>query len=104
MREQLKWYDEKADNSPWLDALAELRQRAAREGYCYQHAQRFDLARYPSIRSSSRRQSPARASMMRNMRGESTSVRVARIPGNSDRRERKPCRTAMPRSSRNARI
>jgi len=32
MREQLKWYDEKADNSPWLDALAELRQRAAREG------------------------------------------------------------------------
>src|SRR5205823_128882 len=41
----------------------------------------------PSIRSSSRRQSPARSSMMRNMRGESTSVRVARIPGNSDRRE-----------------
>src|SRR4030095_16181069 len=31
MREQLKWYDDKADNSPWLDALAELRQRAARE-------------------------------------------------------------------------
>lgn len=28
MREQLKWYDESADNSPWLDALAELRQRA----------------------------------------------------------------------------
>jgi hypothetical protein len=21
MREQLKWYDDKADNSPWLDAL-----------------------------------------------------------------------------------
>ena len=31
MREQLKWYDEKAHNSPWLDALAELRQRATRE-------------------------------------------------------------------------
>jgi hypothetical protein len=30
MREQLKWYDEEADNSPWLDALAELRQRATR--------------------------------------------------------------------------
>ena len=30
MREQLKWYDESADNSPWLDALAELRQRATR--------------------------------------------------------------------------
>ena len=27
MREQLKWYDEKAHNSPWLDALAELRQQ-----------------------------------------------------------------------------
>ncbi|WP_308163851.1 hypothetical protein [Bradyrhizobium sp. SRL28] len=27
MRGQLQWYDEKADNSPWLDALAELRQR-----------------------------------------------------------------------------
>jgi len=24
MREQLKWHDDKADNSPWLDALAEL--------------------------------------------------------------------------------
>src|SRR5437764_410116 len=33
--------------------------------------------------------------MMRNMRGESTSVRVARIPGNSDRRELRPCRTAV---------
>jgi hypothetical protein len=39
MREQLKWYDESADNSPWLDALAELRQRATREGHCYQHVQ-----------------------------------------------------------------
>jgi hypothetical protein len=33
MRELLKWYDDKApDNSPWIDALAELRQRATREG------------------------------------------------------------------------
>jgi len=24
-----------ADNSPWFDALAELRQRATREGHCY---------------------------------------------------------------------
>ena len=31
------------------------------------------------MRSSSRRQSPARSSMTRNMRGESTSVRFARI-------------------------
>lgn len=39
MREQLKWYDDNADNSPWIDALAELRQRAAREGHCFQHVQ-----------------------------------------------------------------
>ena len=26
----LQWYDEKADNPPWIDALAELRQRATR--------------------------------------------------------------------------
>jgi len=32
MREQLKGCVEKADNPPWPDALAELRQRAAREG------------------------------------------------------------------------
>ena len=35
MREQLKWYNEKADNSPWINALAELRQRATREGHCF---------------------------------------------------------------------
>jgi hypothetical protein len=39
MAETLQWYEEKADNSPWIDALAELRQRATREGYCYQHVQ-----------------------------------------------------------------
>ncbi|WOH47451.1 hypothetical protein [Bradyrhizobium sp. sBnM-33] len=44
MRDQLKWYDDKADNSAWLDALAELRQRAAREGYCYQHVQAITVA------------------------------------------------------------
>ena len=44
MREQLKWYDDKADNSPWLDALAELRQRATREGHCYQHVQAITVA------------------------------------------------------------
>jgi hypothetical protein len=44
MREQLKWYDEKADNSAWIDALAELRQRATREGHCYQHVQAITVA------------------------------------------------------------
>jgi hypothetical protein len=39
----LQWYDEKADNAPWIDALAELRQRATREGHCYQHSRRSPL-------------------------------------------------------------
>jgi hypothetical protein len=44
MHEPLKWYDEEAANSPWLEALAELRQRAAREGHCYQHVQAITVA------------------------------------------------------------
>jgi hypothetical protein len=44
MREPLKCYDEEAANSPWLEALAELRQRAAREGHCYQHVQAITAA------------------------------------------------------------
>ncbi|WP_202639089.1 hypothetical protein [Bradyrhizobium sp. CCBAU 051011] len=44
MREQLKWYGDKADDSPWIRALAELRQRAAREGHCYQHVQAITVA------------------------------------------------------------
>ena len=45
MAEPLKWYDEKADNSPWIEALAELRQRATREeGHCYQHVQAITVA------------------------------------------------------------
>jgi hypothetical protein len=36
----LKWYDTTAkDNSPWINALAEVRHRATREGYCYAHIQ-----------------------------------------------------------------
>ena len=56
------------------------------------------------MRSSSRCQSPASSSMMRIMRGDSTSERLARMLGNSVRRKRGPCRTATPRSSRKARI
>jgi hypothetical protein len=45
MPDPLKWYDDKAaDNSPWLNALAEVRQRATREGYCYQHVQAITVA------------------------------------------------------------
>ena len=44
MGEQLKWYDEKADNPPWLHALAELRWQATREGFCAQHVQAITIA------------------------------------------------------------
>jgi hypothetical protein len=35
----VKWYDDIADNPPWIKALAEVRRRATREGYCYHHVQ-----------------------------------------------------------------
>jgi hypothetical protein len=40
----LKWYDDKAENPSWIKALAEVRHRAAREGYCYQHVQAIIVA------------------------------------------------------------
>ena len=58
----------------------------------------------PSTRPSSRRQSLARSSMTRTMRGDRTSCGVANMRGNSARKKRNPCRTAMPRSNRKARI
>ena len=57
-----------------------------------------------SIRSSSCRQSPARSATMRTIRGERTSVRLARMSGSAWRRKRSPCRTMMPRSRRKPRI
>lgn len=44
MGEPLKWYDQKADNPPWIDALAELRHRATREGHCALHVQAITIA------------------------------------------------------------
>jgi hypothetical protein len=44
MAETLRWYDEEAESSRWIKALAELRQRATREGYCYQHVQAITVA------------------------------------------------------------
>ena len=38
MFEPIKWYDDKADNPPWIKALAEVRRLAPREG-CYHHVQ-----------------------------------------------------------------
>ena len=42
--EPLQWYDGKADNPPWISALAEVRHRATREGWCYQHVQAIIVA------------------------------------------------------------
>jgi hypothetical protein len=40
MGEPPRYYDANAkDNPPWINALAEVRQRACREGWCYQHVQ-----------------------------------------------------------------
>jgi hypothetical protein len=39
-----KWYDEKADNPPWIKALAEVRRGATLEGYCYHHVQAIIVA------------------------------------------------------------
>lgn len=39
MSETSKWYDDNADNPPWIKALAEVRRLAPREGYCHQHVQ-----------------------------------------------------------------
>jgi hypothetical protein len=44
MHEPLKWYDDNTDSPPWIKALSELRQRATREGYCYQHVQAIMVA------------------------------------------------------------
>lgn len=40
----MNWYDDNADNPPWIKALAEVRRRATREGYCYQHIQAIIVA------------------------------------------------------------
>lgn len=45
MVSELKWYDHNAtDNAPWIKALAEVRLRATREGWCYQHVQAIIVA------------------------------------------------------------
>jgi hypothetical protein len=39
-----KWYDDKEEHPPWIKALAEVRLRAPREGWCYQHVQAIIVA------------------------------------------------------------
>ena len=42
--EPFKWYDENAENPPWIKALAEVRHRATREGWRYAHVQAIIVA------------------------------------------------------------
>jgi hypothetical protein len=42
--EPLKWYGDREDHPPWIKALAEVRQRATREGWYYHHVQAIILA------------------------------------------------------------
>ena len=42
--EPLKWYDDKEEHPLWIKALAEVRLRAPREGWCYQHVQAIIVA------------------------------------------------------------
>jgi hypothetical protein len=44
VRDPLSWYDHKADNPPWIKALADVRHLAAREGWCYQRVQAIIVA------------------------------------------------------------
>ena len=43
-REPPQWYVHKADNPPWIKALAEVRHLAPREGYCFHHVQAIIVA------------------------------------------------------------
>jgi hypothetical protein len=40
----MKWYDPKADNPPWIKALADVRHMGPREGYCFHHVQAIMLS------------------------------------------------------------
>jgi hypothetical protein len=39
MGEPPKWYDPKAENPRWINALAEVCRLAPREGWCFHHVQ-----------------------------------------------------------------
>jgi hypothetical protein len=43
-RDPPRWYDDTADNPPWIKALADVRHRATREGYCHAHVQAIIVA------------------------------------------------------------
>ena len=54
MREPLQWYDDNADNPPWIKALAEVRRLAPREGWRYDHVQAIIVAIDQYARSGAR--------------------------------------------------
>jgi hypothetical protein len=43
MANAIKWYDQNAENPPWIKALADVRRMGMFEGYCY-HYQAMMLA------------------------------------------------------------
>lgn len=40
----MRWFDDEPDLSPWLKALEDVRRKATREGWCYQHVQAIIVA------------------------------------------------------------
>lgn len=39
-----RWFDDERDLSPFLKALEDVRRKATREGWCYQHVQAIIVA------------------------------------------------------------
>lgn len=39
-----QWFDDNTNNTPWIKALEDVRRKASREGYCYQHVQAIIVA------------------------------------------------------------
>jgi hypothetical protein len=44
MRKPIAWYDDNANNPPWINALAEVRRLTPRDGWRYQHVQTIIVA------------------------------------------------------------
>jgi hypothetical protein len=44
MGEPLRWFNDSAEHPPWIKALAEVRHKATREGWCFQHVQAIIVA------------------------------------------------------------
>ena len=44
VKDPLQYYDDKANNPPWIKALADVRRMGTLEGYCYRHVQAILLS------------------------------------------------------------